>query len=72
MQAEYFDDEYITKKLLAINGDIDMYDELMKRKDAEDAERLKQAEKRLKELEEEKAANAAQGGVQAPEEGAAE
>ena len=72
MQAEYFDDEYITKKLLSINGDIDMYDELMKRKDAEDAERLKQAEKRLKELEAEKAANAAQGGVQIPEEGAAE
>lgn len=40
MGAEYFDDEYITKKLLTINGDIDQYDELMKRKDAEDLTRL--------------------------------
>ena len=36
MGAEYYDDEYITKKLLTINGDIDQYDELMRRKDAEE------------------------------------
>ena len=38
--ATYFDDEYITKKLLTILGDADQYDEMMKRKDAEDMERL--------------------------------
>lgn len=38
--AEYYDDEYITKKLLTINGDVDQYDELMKRKAAEDTERV--------------------------------
>ena len=38
--ATYFDDEYITKKLLTILGDVDQYDEMMKRKDAEDLERL--------------------------------
>lgn len=51
MQAEYLDDEYITKKFLTINGDIDEYDEMMKRKDAENANRLKEAERKLKELE---------------------
>lgn len=51
MQAEYFDDDYIRKKLLAINGDIDMYDEISERMDAEDANRLREAEKRLKDLE---------------------
>lgn len=38
--AQYYDDEYITKKLLTINGDIDQYDEMMKSKDAEDMVRL--------------------------------
>lgn len=38
--ASYFDDEYITKKLLTILGDADQYDEMMKRKDAEAMERL--------------------------------
>ena len=51
LQADYFDEEYIRKKLLAINGDLDMYDEIAERMDAEDAERLKEAERRLKELE---------------------
>lgn len=40
--AEYYDDEYITKKLLTINGDIDVYDELMKRKAAEEIDRYSQ------------------------------
>ena len=48
--AEYYDDEYITKKLLAINGDIDQYDEMMKRKDAEAADRYKRQEAELEEL----------------------
>lgn len=38
--ASYFDDEYITKKLLTILGDADQYDEMMKRRDAEDMARL--------------------------------
>lgn len=74
-QAQYFDDEYITKKLLAINGDIDQYDEIMARKDAESANRLKAAEARLKALENEKADGNQtndQTGEQATEEGAAE
>ena len=33
--AAYYDDEYITKKLLTINGDIDQYADMMKRKAAE-------------------------------------
>lgn len=30
--ADYFDDEYMTKKLLTLNGDIDQYEDLMRRK----------------------------------------
>lgn len=33
--AAYYDDEYITKKLLTINGDIDQYEDMMRRKAAE-------------------------------------
>lgn len=33
--AAYYDDKYITKKLLTINGDIDQYEDMMKRKAAE-------------------------------------
>lgn len=39
MGAQYYDDEYITKKLLTINGDIDQYEEIMKRKTAEEIDR---------------------------------
>ena len=39
MGAQYYDDEYITKKLLAINGDIDQYEDMMKRKSAEEIDR---------------------------------
>lgn len=35
MGAAYYDDEYITKKLLTINGDIDQYEDMAKRKAAE-------------------------------------
>lgn len=38
--ASYFDDEYITKKLLTILGDADQYDAIMERRSAEDLERL--------------------------------
>ena len=37
--AEYYDDEYITKKLLTINGDIDQYEDMAKRKAAEEIDR---------------------------------
>ena len=37
--AEYYDAEYTTRKLLTINGDADQYDELMKRKAAEELDR---------------------------------
>lgn len=37
--AAYYDDEYITKKLLTINGDIDQYEDMMKRKAAEEIDR---------------------------------
>ena len=42
MGADYYDDEYITKKLLTINGDADQYDALMERKAAEETERLEE------------------------------
>lgn len=64
MQAEYFDEEYITKKLLSINGDIDMYDELSERKDAEAANRLKKAEERLRQIEAEKGKQGEEGAVE--------
>lgn len=37
--AQYYDDEYITKKLLTINGDIDQYADMAKRKAAEEIDR---------------------------------
>lgn len=40
MAAQYYDDEYITKKLLTINGDIDQYEEMMQRRSAEDIDRF--------------------------------
>ena len=52
MGATYFDDEYIAKKLLTILGDADQYDEMMKRKDAEDMERLSAVEEGTEEREE--------------------
>lgn len=39
-QAEWFDEEYIRKSLLTINGDIDQYEEIVQRMDAEDLNRL--------------------------------
>ena len=38
--AQYYDDEYITKKLLTINGDIDQYEDMVKRKAADDTNRF--------------------------------
>lgn len=39
LAAQYYDDEYITKKLLTINGDIDQYEAMAKRKAAEEIDR---------------------------------
>ena len=37
--AQYYDEEYITKKLLTINGDVDQYEDVMKRKTAKEIDR---------------------------------
>lgn len=39
MGAQYYDDEYITKKLLTLNGDADQYEDMMRRKAAEENDR---------------------------------
>lgn len=61
MQADYLTDDYVTKKLLSINGDIDQYEEITANKDAEAADRLKKAEKRLRQMEAEKAGQEEEG-----------
>ena len=48
--AEYLDDEYVTTKILTLLGDADKSQEVLKRKDAEAADRYKQQEAELEEL----------------------
>ena len=48
--AEYLDDEYVTTKILTLLGDADKVGEVLKRKDAEAADRYKQQEAELEEL----------------------
>ena len=48
--AEYLDDEYVTTKILTLLGDADKVREVLKRKDAEAADRYKQQEAELEEL----------------------
>lgn len=48
--AEYLDDEYVTTKILTLLGDADKAQEVLKRKDAEAADRYKQMESELEEL----------------------
>ena len=48
--AEYLDDEYITTKILTLLGDADKAQEVLKRKDAEAADRYKQMKAELEEL----------------------
>ena len=48
--AEYLDDEYITNKILTLLGDADKAQEVLKRKDAEAADRYKQMEEELEAL----------------------
>ena len=45
--AEYLDDEYVTTKILTLLGDADKAQEVLKRKDAEAADRYKQQEAEL-------------------------
>jgi hypothetical protein len=48
--AEHLDDEYVTTKILTLLGDADKAQEVLKRKDAEAADRYKQQEAELEEL----------------------
>ena len=48
--AEYLDDEYVTTKILTLLGDADKAQEVLKRKDAEAADRYKQMEAELEDL----------------------
>ena len=48
--AEYLDDEYVTTKILTLLGDADKAQEVLKRKDAEAADRYKHQEAELEEL----------------------
>ena len=48
--AEYLDDEYVTTKILTLLGDADKAQEVLKRKDAEAADRYKQQEAELEAL----------------------
>ena len=48
--AEYLDDEYVTNKILTLLGDSDKVQMVLKRKDAEAADRYKQQEAELEEL----------------------
>lgn len=41
LQAPYFDEEYTRKKLLTINGDVDQFDEISKRIDADGLNRMR-------------------------------
>lgn len=43
MQAQFLDAEYVREKLLTINGDIDQLEEMNKRLDAEDFDRMRRA-----------------------------
>ena len=48
--AEYLDDEYVTTKILTLLGDADKAQEVLKRKDAEAADRYKQQATELEQL----------------------
>ena len=48
--AEYLDDEYVTTKILTLLGDSDKAKEVLKRKDAEAADRYKQMETEMEDL----------------------
>ena len=68
--AEYLDDEYITSKLLTLLGDADKINEVLKRKDAEAADRYKQQALELEKLknEQQKEPNGSQSEDEEPKE----
>ena len=51
MQAQYLDEEYIREKLLTVNGDIDMLEEINKRVQADDYKRIDGVDKEEEEAE---------------------
>lgn len=55
--AEYLDDEYVTTKILTLLGDADKAQEVLKRKDAEAADRYEQMETELEDLKNQKGVN---------------
>ena len=55
--AEYLDEEYVTTKILTLLGDSDKVKMVLKRKDAEAADRYKQMETELEELKNQQDAN---------------
>ena len=55
--AEYLDDEYVTTKILTLLGDSDKAQEVLKRKDADAADRYKQMETELEELKNQQGVN---------------
>ena len=55
--AEYLDDEYVTTKILTLLGDADKAQEVLRRKDAEAADRYKQQEEELEELRKQREVN---------------
>ena len=59
--AEYLDDEYVTTKILTLLGDADKAQEVLKRKDAEAADRYKQMEIELEELKSQNENNESEG-----------
>lgn len=60
MAASYLPEDYVTRKILETFGDGDLADGILKEMDAENADRLKEAESRLKEMEAEKAGKGGQ------------
>lgn len=59
--AEYLDDEYVTTKILTLLGDADKAQEVLKRKDAEAADRYKQMETELEDLKNQNENNESEG-----------
>ena len=55
--AEYLDDEYVTTKILTLLGDADKAQEVLKRKDAEAADRYKQMDTEMEELKNQQGVN---------------
>lgn len=55
--AQYLDDDYVTRKIMTIFGDVDLADEMIEQREAEDKERLDEAANGEEETEEEEPEN---------------